>query len=392
LTPGTNGTSGSRITISAGAYSSSPSGHNGTVIIDGGNSRTTGININSRSYITITGGTATEYKMLVQNVANGNGSVYIRGTGNYVDYVQITNSTSRGAYLNYSVSGRLKGCDIRTGNVSNNYQTDGIYIQYGSDNIIENNTVVLGNNVTDAHVDAFQVSNGEARMIVRNNWFEWTDGRGASTCQVAMIAAPSEYYYFYNNVFIAGNVIPYQGILAGGYLAGYTGDLYFWNNTIVAKGTAIPLRIDTTLYPSNYSIGAVKNNIIASVNSTLLDTYSITPATSKIQNNLYYRASGTTISTIGSTNRTWVAHKAVGYDTTGVNANPDYNVTTYILNSTSPAINVGTDLSAYFTTDKAGNTRSGTWDIGAYEYGGDVVIPVPVTGCTISATSGISFR
>lgn len=29
----------------------------------------------------------------------------------------------------------------------------------------------------------------------------------------------------------------------------------------------------------------------------------------------------------------------------------------------------GVDLSAYFTTDKDGNTRTGTWDIGAYEYG-----------------------
>ena len=42
------------------------------------------------------------------------------------------------------------------------------------------------------------------------------------------------------------------------------------------------------------------------------------------------------------------------------------------LQSNSPAINVGADLSAYFTTDLLGNARptgAGTWTIGAYEYG-----------------------
>jgi hypothetical protein len=40
------------------------------------------------------------------------------------------------------------------------------------------------------------------------------------------------------------------------------------------------------------------------------------------------------------------------------------------LQSSSPAINTGADLSAYFTTDIIGTTRpqNGAWDIGAYEY------------------------
>jgi hypothetical protein len=36
----------------------------------------------------------------------------------------------------------------------------------------------------------------------------------------------------------------------------------------------------------------------------------------------------------------------------------------------SPLIDAGTDLSMHFTTDITGATRTGTWDIGAYEYGG----------------------
>jgi hypothetical protein len=37
--------------------------------------------------------------------------------------------------------------------------------------------------------------------------------------------------------------------------------------------------------------------------------------------------------------------------------------------SGSPAINAGADLSSLFTTDITGKTRTGDWDIGAYEYG-----------------------
>lgn len=39
-----------------------------------------------------------------------------------------------------------------------------------------------------------------------------------------------------------------------------------------------------------------------------------------------------------------------------------------LLSTDTAAINLGVDLSAYFTTDADGNTRSGTWDLGAYEY------------------------
>lgn len=57
-------------------------------------------------------------------------------------------------------------------------------------------------------------------------------------------------------------------------------------------------------------------------------------------------------------------------------ANGDYSVK----DTDSPLYDAGTDLSAYFTTDIAGTTRS-TWDIGAFEYvasggGGVSIIPI----------------
>ncbi len=50
-----DGTSANRITIIAGKYSPSPSGHSGRVIIDGGLTRDQSINILASSYVTVKG-------------------------------------------------------------------------------------------------------------------------------------------------------------------------------------------------------------------------------------------------------------------------------------------------------------------------------------------------
>jgi hypothetical protein len=61
----------------------------------------------------------------------------------------------------------------------------------------------------------------------------------------------------------------------------------------------------------------------------------------------------------------------------------DYSLTS----SSTLLINAGVDLSTIFTTDYAGNTRTGTWDIGAYEYN---TVFGTVTGITISP--GVAFK
>ena len=64
-----------------------------------------------------------------------------------------------------------------------------------------------------------------------------------------------------------------------------------------------------------------------------------------------------------------------GFDVNSIQAASYINSTTYKLSVGSTAIGAGcstncggVDLTAYFTTDKDGNTRTGTWDIGAMEY------------------------
>lgn len=50
----------------------------------------------------------------------------------------------------------------------------------------------------------------------------------------------------------------------------------------------------------------------------------------------------------------------------------------YTPKATSDNIDRGTDLSASFTTDILGNTRTGTWDMGPYEYGAGSPVATPV--------------
>ena len=57
-------------------------------------------------------------------------------------------------------------------------------------------------------------------------------------------------------------------------------------------------------------------------------------------------------------------------------ANNDFHLT-----SGSPAIDGGANLGSPYDTDKDGNSRGSSWDIGAYEYGG-------VPGTTTTTISG----
>ena len=71
------------------------------------------------------------------------------------------------------------------------------------------------------------------------------------------------------------------------------------------------------------------------------------------------------------------AWQGSGYDANTILADPKFNSPTtgdLTLQSTSPAIGKGANLSAYFTTDAAGHARpaSGAWDIGAYQSGSAV--------------------
>jgi hypothetical protein len=62
--------------------------------------------------------------------------------------------------------------------------------------------------------------------------------------------------------------------------------------------------------------------------------------------------------------------QALGYMTHGFQSNPQLAASPLILQSGSPCIGAGANLSVTFTTDIVGATRTVPWDMGAYKYGG----------------------
>lgn len=370
LTVGASGTSESaRVTIDVGANSPAPSGHDGLVIIDGAGA-THCIYIRTRSYVTVNGLSGSALKLQTQNSSGHEGSVRV-DDGSYVniDYIKVNNANSSGVRMDGATYSRIRGCDIRTGNVSNNTQTDGIYLQFGHDNIIEDNTVVLGNNGTSGHNDCLQVNNNERNTVIRGNWFSYTPGRGNGDSQALIVRGitGAVTMYVYNNVIIGSSLQCNQSAMFCGNGYGTAkGAWYIWNNIIVAQcpnGVALRLYLTET-----NTVASLKNNIMYSPNGwAILADSGVTVPSSVITNNLIYSGkSGNAYSglTLGSGNITGVN------PTSFWNPNDGYRTTS----SSAPWIDkgTGTGISSYFTTDRDGNARpSGSgWDIGTYEYGG----------------------
>jgi len=384
LSVGKSGTSlSAMINIQPGANSASPSGHSGTVIIDGGGARSTGIYSSGKSHVHINGLSGADRKILVQNATsagiNINNASYV-----YVDYVEVINAASRGIFEEESDHVRIKGCYVHTGNSTSTSQTDGIYMQVGTDNTVENSIVVLGTSNSSAHMDCLQTVQ-EDRLTVRNSWFEWAAGRGNLYSQVIISEDFSDWQYYYNNVTIGNEYNPLAFYLKE---ADPGGIAYVWNNTAIgnysgANASAFCSKL------TNDETGAIKNNILVSTvaNNVPMRLTQSGLTTSKVDYNLLYAADSSVAEITGS-ERTWAQYQALGFDANGINDDPDLDeASEYRLEGTSPAINAGTSISAYFTTDKDGVTRpvGAAWDMGAYEY--DSGAPAPTSTPTSVGTN-----
>lgn len=390
LTIGASGTALGFITIEPGANSSSPTGHNGTVIINGASTRNSGIYIDNKDYIRVNGLDGSgNYKLEVTGHigTESSGSVYHKYSSYiYLDYIKINNATSRGIAWYDSDHSRIRGCDIRTGVVTNEAQTDSIYGQNGDNNVIEDTVAILSVTTATAHSDAMQIVN-DNDIIIRRNYMEWVYGYGNTDSQTFIIEDNTGDCDFYNNVVIGGSNNSYQSAL---FKEAAGGVHYIWNNTIVAQHpTGIALKTNDM---TDAEIGQVKNNIIYSPGGYPI-YFNTSVTTSKWDYNLLYTG-GSYVSNLGGTSRTWAAHQAAGYDAHGVNAYPAYDTgNEYRLTGSSPAINVGVSLAAYFTTDRDGVSRpiGDDWDIGAYEYDTGAATPTPTSTATNTPTTIPTF-
>lgn len=167
---------------------------------------------------------------------------------------------------------------------------------------------------------------------------------------------------FYNNLFIEGaNDTPSDGMI---FCAGPNAHIY--NNTFIGNGA--PSSNSSAIF-TNANGCIMANNLITGFG---VFTHPTTTNQASFFNNLYANnptGGGNGTWDIGSsyyTNfLTWsnlVNDAGSIYLSSGYVVNADGT-----LNSNSPAVNTGTNLSKYFTTDYLGNTRS-AWDIGAIAY------------------------
>jgi hypothetical protein len=98
----------------------------------------------------------------------------------------------------------------------------------------------------------------------------------------------------------------------------------------------------------------VKNNIFMNLNYAVFGGPVAAPFTNDY--NLYYNNSNNV--------------EGKSKDPHGIYKNPSLGANYRYPSAANPGVNAGTDLSAFFTTDKDGSARTVPWDIGAYEYVG----------------------
>jgi hypothetical protein len=230
-----------------------------------------------------------------------------------------------------------------------------IYAHHGTDVVIEGNTII------DNVGGGMQIQPGPwSGVIVRNNIVARNDILdNVGGILVSGGAGPITGVQIYNNLVYRNGVggLPSYGINVGNNTQGAK----IWNNTVY--GT------------NGYGI--------------IMQIGSSAPTNTVVQNNIAYQNSDGDIFNDGITstvNTNLCGTAGSGKTFCGLIGNPLFvnaAADDYHIQTGSPAINVGVNLSASFTTDFAGTTRTVPWDIGAYKAAGDVTAPLPPTGLTV---------
>lgn len=365
-------------------------GHTGTVIIDGQLTREYGI-VCEKSNVTIRG-----FKIVN---TNSHGILIGWAAVNNVDvlYNEVTGCVSFISAGIYTYSGNCDAVTIDHNNLHNN-GGDGLAMCQG-DSAACTNAVVTNNTITDNNVDGVKGKFGGvfSNNIIAGHTSVTNHGDGIqyqgvnvgdqiimsgnyisdNTQDIALTdysdpagSRPWGKVYIENNIFTQSesNGTYYNGVV-GGPLYNNQDELYILNNTILHKNDGSGgIRLWKT-DPYRLNKVYIKNNIFYdSYNFVALDIYT---TALEMDYSLFYKIAKSydfaigfkTLETFKADNPTLEQHSISG--------DPLFKSSTdYTLQSTSPAIAAGVNLSAIFTTDYSGAPRppGSAWTIGAYEY------------------------
>jgi len=186
-----------------------------------------------------------------------------------------------------------------------------------------------------------------------------------------------------NNLFLEETSAPSNGDIF--LWAGYGVITHVYNNTVIGSGSGIGIGLNLQRGGTHN----LKNNLITRKNAINITYSGTTTETLNIDYNLGYDlVSGQAYSksTTGSSSfKNFAQWQALGYDAHGLSSNPSLDAN-YVPQTGSPAIGVGVDLSAYFTTDMNGTTRPALWAIGAFE---PLSSPVVHSATPVKRTRGV---
>lgn len=376
-----SGTAGGYITIDIGANSPSPSGHSGTVIIEGGSQcfRITG------SYIRL--------RNIVCQHATDDG-IRIEGTGTVLENNTIRETYGEGIHVHYCKSCVVRGNRVTTfpndGPGENRpYQTDGIVIYESSDTLVEFNWVRLTNQYGPAHIDGIQASTklgtSYKNITIRYNYVENTKAATSNSQGIYLTQMQGR-------VEIVGNIVnhPSGNQTVVSYLSNNNApvEVFVIGNTIKCAGYRCLLVGDDK--------PVIKNNIIWQTGSgQLVDLRDANCNSADINNNLYFAPNASY--PFAGCGRSWSDWHGYGLDLNGIfGQNPNLD-SCYRPAANSPSVGKGAVLGAEYNSGLSMSLcgqngtffpvilqdRGGSWDIGAYEYAEDVVpqtvTPTPTT-------------
>ena len=350
-----SGNSDALITITKG----NTFGHDGEVIIDGLNELDNAIDLVREDFVVI--------KNLSLINCIGDGTIHIDDTeGIIIENNSIHANGHGGVNIRESYRCIIINNFISTPAFSNG-QTDGIYAQLNTENIYSNNYIVISNNNPLPHCDGIQAYQ-ETASIYSNNYIE-QDNYKESDAQGIYITSSYGVHKIFNNVIYCPNT--------GAHLIGFrnltegTGEVHVYNNTVIGKSP--------NLLKVSGSNPKIINNILKNTGNTYC-IYFEDPINNyeSIDYNVVFVMGDADPIRLEFNNEgvSWSEWLLLGAEAHGLNSDPKIDDLGR-LQPDSPAIDIGLDLSEYFSTDKDGVIRpQGKWDIGAYEYRVDLM-PTP---------------